>query len=96
MSKHTAGPWRIQESFVNNGQRWSILFRDDSKWLASVLHNDNDESMANARLMAAAPDLLKALLGVQTLAHCGQLEQYIGEPWLRAVSAAIAKAKGEV
>ena len=89
MSKHTAGPWRIQESFVNNGQRWSILFRDDSKWLASVLHNNNDESMANAKLMAAAPELLEAL---ESLLE--QTRQYGHTAEITAAEAAIAKAKG--
>ena len=95
MSKHTAGPWRIQESFVNNGQRWSILFRDDSKWLASVLHNNNDESMANAKLMAAAPDLLLALEACyEAMETDNDYDLKIILPDM--IKAVIDKAKGEV
>jgi len=53
-----------------------------------------EQQEANARLIAAAPELLEALRGVQTMQQCGQLEAFAGEPWLVAVQAAIAKATG--
>lgn len=58
--------------------------------------DDPDEgraiALANARLIAAAPDLLAALQGVAAMSRCGQLDEFIGEPWLNAVHAAIALA----
>ncbi len=55
MSKHTPGPWKTTHSEVN-GYRVS----DSTGWgVAVVLKDTNDE--ANARLIAAAPDMLEAL-----------------------------------
>ena len=55
MSKHTPGPWKITHSEVN-GYRVS----DSTGWgVAVVLKDTNDE--ANARLIAAAPQMLEAL-----------------------------------
>lgn len=52
--------------------------------------NDDDESVANARLIAAAPDLLAALEGMLT-ACSHQREQW---PEVIAARAAIKKATG--
>ena len=60
-------------------------FEHHASWRMGVTHPD-------AVLMAAAPELLEALQGVQTMANCGQLDEFIGEPWLKAVTAAIARA----
>ena len=54
MSKHTPGPWHIGSNMilkVINGSYFSIAEVND--W--------EDETVPNARLIAAAPDLLEAL-----------------------------------
>lgn len=56
---HTKGPW----SYIGNGD---VVAKSDKycggeKDIASVFLTVNDEDEANARLIAAAPDLLKAL-----------------------------------
>lgn len=48
----------------------------------------------NEHLIAAAPEMLEALQGVQVMINCGALKQFQGEPWLERVSLAISKAKG--
>lgn len=58
-AKHTPGPW----AYIGNGD---IVARSEKycggeKDIASVFMTTNDEDEANARLIAAAPDLLKAL-----------------------------------
>ena len=55
MSKYTPGPWKTTHSEVN-GYRVS----DSTGWgVAVVLKDTNDE--ANARLIAAAPQMFEAL-----------------------------------
>ena len=55
MSKHNSGPWKITHTALN-GYRVS----DSTGWgVAVVLKDTNDE--ANARLIAAAPQMLEAL-----------------------------------
>ena len=101
-TKHTPGPWIgagpsfgdplprytteiITESEDENGEVRSICE-------LPVAHHD-DENEANARLIAAAPALLAALIGMADLYDtddgCRTLPQYV------AARAAIAKAKGE-
>ena len=88
MNKHTPGPWSIdaepgQGVFVYGDA--SPLDTDDIcevKWRAS-----DETTLANARLIAAAPELLEALEELcSTLGECGMT--------VRA-RAAIAKATGE-
>lgn len=55
MSKHNSGPWKITHTALN-GYRVS----DSTGWgVAIVLKDVNDK--ANARLIAAAPQMLEAL-----------------------------------
>lgn len=48
-----------------------------------------------AELKAERDELIAALQGVAQMSRCGQLDQFIGEPWLNSVFAAIAKAGGK-
>ena len=55
MSKHNSGPWKITHTAIN-GYR----VNDSTGWgVAIVLKDVNDK--ANARLIAAAPQMLEAL-----------------------------------
>ena len=55
MSKHNSGPWKITHTAIN-GYRVS----DSTGWgVAAILKDTNDE--ANARLIAAAPEMLELL-----------------------------------
>ena len=53
-AKHTPGPWRVVKDWDVSGHAYTV-----ANGAASVL--DDDESSANARLIAASPELLAAL-----------------------------------
>ena len=60
-TKHTPGPWRFIEQgdanmygMVTAGNRWIISFRQNGELMSET-------ELANAKLMAAAPELLEAL-----------------------------------
>lgn len=70
MSKHTKGPWSFKYDdetrsgvnvYGNNGQTQIIDF---------VMGENLDEAEANARLIAASPDLLKALEAIADISPC--------------------------
>jgi hypothetical protein len=71
---HTAAPWHIEShvakpiSIISRG--WSILDADGN-YIGYVLGEQNEELKANARLIAAAPELLAAIkeLSEQIRAH---------------------------
>lgn len=87
MNKHTLGPWgKISEEY--RGWR-GIDYPDERGVLIAVVQSeDSDELLANARLIAAAPELLAALEHV--------LDRATMPGFLRdKVKAAIAKATGE-
>ncbi len=80
MSKHTPGPWRVTGPNVRAGHALLAIVCDH--WADEK--TPEPEKEANARLIAAAPDLLDALKEI-TLEH-GMTEK---------ARAAIAKATGE-
>ena len=53
-NKHTPGPWHVINEWNVSGPEYEVAN-------GSIMVRDDDESAANARLIAAAPDLLKAL-----------------------------------
>ena len=85
MSKHTPGPWKVQRSVdVVDSTREHVVVH----WMP--WEELDTTRQANARLIAAAPDMLEALEGVVTAltrddyrVSCGRAET------------AIAKARGE-
>ena len=90
---HTPGPWTNDDGLVTGGESRarfapgvSVDIFDASEWGAE----QHDEAMANAALIAAAPDLLAALKGLATRDHTP--DRYAGTE-LRAARAAIAKAE---
>jgi hypothetical protein len=106
MSKHTPGPWFA----VKNTRYWDIVLKNEPHQvgLASVIvtprsdryQDDDIEIEANARLIAAAPDLLAALENTLQFAEaCHRMteDKYmriaIGNDIMKA-RAAIAKATG--
>lgn len=99
MSTHTPGPWS-QSSWApleirpadSSSKGWSSGFSPIARICIDKRIRDGDECLANARLICAAPELLKALqLAVRQNSHDMQMT---GEE-LRQCEAAIAKATGE-
>ena len=95
MTKHTPGPWKA----ARNSAFWEVV----KPWPGQTLEEANDyspsvahawgtteqEAEENARLIAAAPDLLEALQHLM-VAHGEQLDYAFQQ-----ARAAIAKATGE-
>ena len=100
--KGTPGPWEIKPEEVDRpyirirGTRLGGRFK-----VANVLspnydgvhHREADETRANARLIAAAPELLEALQGL--LIRVADDEEYGPEHAITIARAAINKATGE-
>jgi hypothetical protein len=53
---HTSGPWHLGRRAGN-----PAIYSQDGAEIAEVLRDTNDDWRGNARLIAAAPDLLAAL-----------------------------------
>ena len=91
MSKHTPGPWN---TMVSGGSVWS----SGGEWVCDPSDRHaypTDTQRANARLIAAAPDMLEALEAVVAWQDGDgdfNLHAIAAEEQVRA---AIAKAKGE-
>ena len=98
MSKHTPGPW-FYGDWINgtkgesNASEWVEIWNidaDGSQGLPFVACKHHDQ-IANARLIAAAPDLLQALIYAVDLIET--VSPFEGDT-LRNARAAIAKATG--
>lgn len=100
MSKRTTGPWEIgrryglnkTEIVANTGHRavatvWTHVHTADRKEIAL------EEGVANARLIAAAPELLEACKA--TLAPDG-MSVHATTRVIEMLRAAIAKAEGDI
>lgn len=91
-SKHTPGPWIAEVD--DNGENLGIMSEAGKAVVAGCgccgsPWSDKTHAHANARLIAAAPELLEALKMV--LQH-GRIDN--SEKRMNVVSAAIAKAEG--
>ena len=60
MNKHTPGPWTFYDD-SNDGKTNRIEIVAIGKTVAHIYHSVPTEDLPNARLIAAAPDLLEAL-----------------------------------
>ena len=80
---HTKGPWKV---------RWKTAFCNRAAIEPAIgeVYGAGDELIANAQLIAAAPELLEALEVI-----IEDLEEG-AKPRMKLARAAIAKAKGEV
>lgn len=96
MTQHTPGPWRVAL-----GNRLQVRGpKDEIGWPAAIVYNaglcTSEEAQANARLIAAAPDLLdmcERLLGF-ALFYGDPTALAAGDGMINSAKALIAKAKG--
>ena len=99
-NKHTPGPWIVGAAYGNDSARIETLGGETIgaikvRQLAAVekghaIYAWSDELAANARMVAAAPELL-------AVAECilaDDLLQYLPAEYIARVRAAIAKATG--
>ena len=81
MSEHTPGPWRVP---MIDGESTGILWGNEDKSVAIVCGSDAVMT-ANARLIAAAPDML---------AELKRLRDVVGDEDASCIEAVIAHAEG--
>lgn len=98
MSKHTPGPWKAhfeEAYFVTGPDLGRVAMMMNLKGAHGLGgRRSGDESASNARLIAAAPELLEALRGA--LEHWPVPSSICKDrPAYEAARAAIAKATGE-
>ncbi len=96
MSKHTPGPWRVNQYTETTGANdgylkgfpsISVLAKGEE--LIYVIGNGAGESLGDARLIAAAPELLQALRGLVRVA----LDRGFGDAELAQAERAIERAE---
>lgn len=104
MTTHTPAPWKADT--VVNSEDLHMEVYIPNRTLAYVLHYPNDittdETAANARLIAAAPELLEALKALENLTNIPAFRQAANKAGYMAqfstakdtARAAIAKAEG--
>jgi hypothetical protein len=81
--KHTPGPWTVKSDRISI----QVAAADDDVSICELWRRGNHElELANANLMAAAPDLLEALEDL--------VDEYGVAVSTEKVKAAIAKARG--
>jgi len=87
-ARHTPGPWAVSPDhiFRNQGDIFEIHWSDIGECVSECVHGS-----ANARLIAAAPDLLFAL---QRLVDNVDGGEFISITRIEEARAAIAKATG--
>lgn len=101
MNKHTPGPWALNALLMEHTDQLEIASAQvDGPHVASVTvtgkgnsRSIKPEQLANARLIAAAPDLLVALQALLDPATNEDDARYYEA--LKTASAVIAKATGE-
>ena len=57
---YTTGPWRIEKSHDKSGWQGISIFSDTDLRVANMVMQLDDSEMANARLIAQAPALMKS------------------------------------
>ncbi len=98
MTKHTPGPWKV----VKWDYEECFSIQDETKYrvagIKPALIEDVEIAKANARLIAAAPELLEALdeLAKAFYTLSGNAIQPRFESTMVSAMAAIKKAKGEL
>ena len=111
-TKHTPGPWRLTESgdaivsadggtlIVETGQDyWKNLEAAAAGASSDIAKRHLPQVRANARLIAAAPELLEALVAILETADLsfgeGEQAAKVGNAVISQARAAIAKAEGK-
>ena len=88
--KHTPGPWIFKDADRDSGS--FDIDSEEGFFIAETISGLGHEEQENARLIAAAPDLLEA---VNRLLVCMSLANWENDDAAVFARAAIAKATGE-
>lgn len=87
MKNHTPGPWHTVSVYAD------YEVRTTADAMVAVVNPVRCESAENARLIAAAPELLDALRGAVALFACQCHKDCTALNWLDRAEAALAKAE---
>lgn len=92
--KHTPGPWTIERKKKYRAHISGFGWHGLAKVIVRMRDDEDDceDGLANARLIASAPDLLEALEDLFGQTYASTLED---PSVMDRARAAIAKAKGE-
>lgn len=92
MSKHTPGPWRVCGLNVACNKEIVVAscYRDSLESVV-VRPKEMEECLANARLIAAAPELLEAL---KDAIETAEFEKHPFRPWHKKAKDVIARIEG--
>lgn len=84
--KHTKGPWMVEP---HKDYDKFILVADKNSWIAKICNDDTDynEALANAKLISAAPELLEALIELQTILMANEPVWYLSRHFNKAYEA---------
>lgn len=88
---HTPGPWEFVQAGSGDFPTWNVRIGDRG-FIRLPATADMDVMDADARLIAAAPDLLKALRKADATLELEGCRE--GGPTRKQIRAAIAKAEG--
>jgi hypothetical protein len=97
--KHAPGPWTVGSP---NGEGYDVGIHgaEDEGGLQFIIADmcndgyDPDVQAANARLIAAAPDLYAVLLEAMSQGINRELGDILGDEWRDAAEAALEKVRG--
>ena len=95
MAEHTPGPWTTDTSHWQD--REGVTIWAESNIIADVVPDHHNQEEANARLIAASPDLLaaaKAALDRLCDPYLGEDDGERQRPEIAALEQAIAKVEG--
>jgi len=103
MAKHTPGPWFADEPHSGDADRavYSLTAVNKSRHYVARVYGGgplaprDPEMDANARLIAAAPDMLRALERLVWLNTSQGVSDYDYDTAMENANAAIARAHGE-
>lgn len=91
---HTPGPWSMSWELQDYNEFWALYVEAGPATIFvfgnrdEVSPREENRAMADARLIAAAPDLLEAL-------EAALSSQRASDGWREQARAALAKARGE-
>ncbi|MFU3458052.1 hypothetical protein ACM7KX_29895 [Pseudomonas aeruginosa] len=92
MRKHTPGPWDYWSGYNPVDELEAQITTEDGDIVIASYNRQIPEGEANARLLAAAPELLEALQDLDALrGPFPPSDEAVEAAWLKA-TAAIAKA----
>ena len=91
-TEHTPGWWIAVEDMVRTAEKTT----EHSKLVARASGDTDQQAEANARLIAASPELLDACESVLGfICHNLPASAWQDQPWLQPARSAIAKARGQ-